>query len=357
MSDDGLLGFIESVSGDAHLRIEEELGDGFVRLRTAEAERRQAKHDIRAVEDIIIEILRNARDADADVIFLATTREGDRRSITVVDNGSGIPEALKDRIFEPRVTSKLDSMVMDTWGVHGRGMALYSIRCNTVSAQVLDTKVGSGSAIGILIDSTELSERTDQSTLPEIERQEDGRYQVVRGPHNIARTVAEFSVEHRHDVEVYLGSPAEIAATMMEYGHHRLSDKQLLFCDDLSELPLCLRLAACTDAAELADQAQRLGLSLSERTAYRILHNQIQPQKALIDRIVKGSSVAPRKPDIFKDSRGLKIADEDIASFSRHLEEAFEAVAGRYYIALTKMPKVTVTKNSIHVRFDFDKDL
>lgn len=52
MSDDDLIGFIASVSGDDHLAIEENLGDGFVRLKTAEAERRQAKHDIRCVEDI-----------------------------------------------------------------------------------------------------------------------------------------------------------------------------------------------------------------------------------------------------------------------------------------------------------------
>ncbi len=357
MSDDDLLGFIESVSGDAHLRVEEDLGNGFVRLRTAEAERRQAKHDIRTVEDIIIEVLRNARDADAGAIFLATVREGDFRSITVIDNGSGIPEHLRDRIFEPRVTSKLDSMTMDTWGVHGRGMALYSIKCNSVSASVLDSQVNGGSSIAIVVDGNELGERTDQSTLPEVERQDDGRYMVMRGPHNIARTVAEFSVEYRHDVEVYVGSPAEIAATLIEYGRHRLSDKQLLFCDNPRELPICLRLAACVDASELVQCAEMIGLGLSERTAHRILHAQIAPQKVLIEKIIKNGQGQQKSPDIFKDNRGLKIAPEDIESFSRHLEDAFELIAGRYYLSLSKMPKVSITKNSIHVRFDFDKDV
>ena len=54
MEDSNLLGFIEEVSGDQHLRVEEDYGQGFVRLRSAEAERRQAKHDIRCVEDIVI---------------------------------------------------------------------------------------------------------------------------------------------------------------------------------------------------------------------------------------------------------------------------------------------------------------
>ena len=46
MFDSDLADFISSVSGDDQLAVEENLGDGFVRLRTAEAERRQAKHDI-----------------------------------------------------------------------------------------------------------------------------------------------------------------------------------------------------------------------------------------------------------------------------------------------------------------------
>ena len=61
-----LISFIATMSGEGSLRVEENLGDGFVRLRVAEAERRQAKHDIRHVEDIVVEMLRTARDAGAD---------------------------------------------------------------------------------------------------------------------------------------------------------------------------------------------------------------------------------------------------------------------------------------------------
>ena len=126
MDESTLIDFIESVSGGAHLRVEENLGKGFVRLRISEAERRQAKHDIRCVEDIVIELLRNARDAHASSIFIATTREGSLRYLTIIDDGDGVPVDLQELIFEPRVTSKLETMVMDDWGVHGRGMALYS---------------------------------------------------------------------------------------------------------------------------------------------------------------------------------------------------------------------------------------
>ena len=49
----------------------------------------------------------------------------------MIDDGDGHPRrAMHERVFEPRVTSKLDTMHMDKWGVHGRGMALYSIAVN-----------------------------------------------------------------------------------------------------------------------------------------------------------------------------------------------------------------------------------
>ena len=56
--DDNLLNFVTAVSGEAFLKVEETLGDGYVRLRVSEAERRQAKHDIRSVEDIVVELMR-----------------------------------------------------------------------------------------------------------------------------------------------------------------------------------------------------------------------------------------------------------------------------------------------------------
>ena len=123
-SDNGLVGFVASMGGERNLRVEENLGEGYVRLRVAEAERRQAKHDIRCVEDIVIEMLRNSRDAGAKHIYVATAREGDVRTLVILDDGSGIPEDMQSRVFEARVTSKLESVHMDRWGVHGRGMAL-----------------------------------------------------------------------------------------------------------------------------------------------------------------------------------------------------------------------------------------
>jgi len=106
-SDDSLLSFVSSVSGDQYVKVEETLGDGFVRLKVSEAERRQAKHDIRTFEDVVVEALRNSRDAHARRIYVACSREGDTRTLTVIDDGveaaemPGKRSAFEDALVKP----------------------------------------------------------------------------------------------------------------------------------------------------------------------------------------------------------------------------------------------------------------
>ena len=52
---------------------------------------------------------------------------------------------------------------MDQWGVHGRGMALYSIRHNALEAYVVSTMVNGGTAISVSFDTNSLSERADDT--------------------------------------------------------------------------------------------------------------------------------------------------------------------------------------------------
>ncbi len=177
-----LISFIASMSGEGNLRVEENLGEGYVRLRVSEAERRQAKHDIQHVEDIVIEMLRNARDAGADKVYLATTKEDGVRTLVFLDNGSGVPQDMQERIFDARVTSKLESMKMDRWGVHGRGMALFSIKQNTDEARVVTSGVDLGSAFKVSVAADRLSERADQSSWPQAVKDDDGHYVCARGP-------------------------------------------------------------------------------------------------------------------------------------------------------------------------------
>jgi len=358
MSDNDLIGFIEKVSGGEHLRVEEDLGSGFVRLRTSEAERRQAKHDIRCVEDIVIEMLRNARDAKATVIFIATAKEGAIRSLTFIDDGMGIPDDLQGLIFEPRVTSKLETMVADDWGIHGRGMALFSIRCNASEARVVWSRPGLGSAFHVRLNTELLPEKTDQSTLPKMGRGDDGDLAITRGPHNIVRRALEFSFAHRLQTTIYLGSPSEIAATLIQYGQDSITNKALHQSDDLGELPICERLAACADAGELLQNCLAMGLAISERTAHRVLNDQIPPLKPLIERILSTpDDPSLRKTDLTRDSRGLRIAKDDLDAFSRDMERAFDTLAQRYYLSLRSLPAIKVTQDSISVRFTIEKEI
>lgn len=352
-----LADFVATVSGDRALRVEENFGDGFVRLRVGEAERRQAKHDIRCVEDAVIEMLRNARDASSRTILVATTREGAQRSVVMLDDGCGIPLSMQDRVFDARVTSKLDSVHMDRWGIHGRGMALYSIRENATSARVMASAPGLGTAMRVDFDATELVERKDQSTWPTVGKDEEGE-PLLRGPHNIIRTCCEFALDQRGVCDVYLGSPAEVLATVRQLTASSPNDSRLLFVDDVSEVAVLERASVAGDARELADIAAGLGLSISERTAHRILAGQIRPLRSIAARITHHANsrdAGASEIDLLRDRRGLRISGDDSEEFSRMLERDFDYIAQRYYLSLSREPRIRVSHDKITVTFELEK--
>ncbi|MDZ4169415.1 MAG: ATP-binding protein [Coriobacteriia bacterium] len=357
MTDKDLLSFVTAVSGDTYLKVEENLGEGFVRLQVSEAERRQAKHDIRGVEDIVVELLRNARDAHAQRILVATQREGDVRTLTVLDDGVGVPTSLRERIFEPRVTSKLETMVMDRWGVHGRGMALFSIRSNALSADIIASAPHRGASVNVTVDTSSLTERADQSTWPTIDKNASGSARVARGPHNIVRNVVEFALEHP-EIDLFFGSPTEVLATVVTLARFEMDEVDLLRCDDLSRLQVWQRPGAAVDAAELCDTASDIGLPVSERTAHRILAGDVVPLRTVAATALKSTvaAVDPRAVDIYRDRRGLKIDAGDLDAFSGELERAFDAIAERYFLHLRTAPKITVGRDDIRVRFEVDKE-
>lgn len=360
MSDgNDLISFIASMSGEGNLRVEENLGAGYVRLRVSEAERRQAKHDIQHVEDIVVEMLRNARDAGARNIYLATSKEEGVRTLLFLDDGSGVPENMRDRIFDARVTSKLESMRMDKWGVHGRGMALFSIKQNARTAEVVTSSVGNGSSFRVVVDTASLGERADQSTWPQAAKDDEGRLSCVKGPHNINRSACEFACEELHDCDVYLGTPTEIAATLYAHACSRVDSARLLFLDSEDSLPVVDRLTCAADAGDFIRIAAGLGIDISERTAHRILAGSICPLKSVASRLLREkepSSSVPAQIDLSRDRRGLKIAKEDLALFSRVMERDFSDLASRYFLTLSKEPKIRVSKDRITVTFDIDKE-
>ena len=96
--------------------IEQDLGSGYVRLRISEAERRQALQDIKCVEDIIVELLRNSRDAESANIYIATKKAGDsERIIYFIDDALQLGIS-RVRILHGTGTGALRQIIRDYLG-------------------------------------------------------------------------------------------------------------------------------------------------------------------------------------------------------------------------------------------------
>ena len=204
-----------------------------------------------------------------------------------------------------------------------------------------------------------LGERADQSSWPQAVKDEDGHYVCARGPHNIIRAACEFALEELRACDVYLGSPSEIAATLHAQASSRLDASRLLFIDDEAELPVVDRLGLASDAEDFIRICSGLGLEMSERTAHRILAGQIKPVRGVTARLLRerdSSSHASAPVDLAKDRRGLRIAKDDMAQFSRAVERDFNDLASRYYLNLCGDPKIRVSRDRITVTFDLAKE-
>lgn len=338
-----LISFIASMSGEGNLHVEENLGEGYVRLRVSEAERRQAKHDIQHVEDIVIEMLRNARDAGADKVYLATTKEDGVRTLVFLDNGSGVPQDMQERIFDARVTSKLESMKMDRWGVHGRGMALFSIKQNTDEARVVTSDVDLGSVFKVSVATNHLGERADASSWPQAVKDEDGHYVCARGPHNIIRAACEFALEELRACDVYIGVSVRDCRDAACAGLQPSRCFTSFVYRRRSRASRGRSSGSCFGCEDFIRICSGLGLEMSERTAHRILAGQIKPVRGVTARLLRerdSSSHASAPVDLAKDRRGLRIAKDDMAQFSRAVERDFNDLASRYYLNLCGDPKI-----------------
>lgn len=361
--DSSLEQFIHSVSGDQYFRVEDDLGNGFVRLRAAEAQRRQALQDIRSFEDVILELLRNSRDAHARAIFLATWTEGSKRFATILDNGDGIPSSMHQTVFEPFVTSKLDSFHSDRWGVHGRGMALYSIKQNVEKATILASQPGLGSVFHIQSDLSRLPEKRDQSTFPSISKNDEGK-PVLRGPHNIVRTVMEFAIEERSRISVYLGSSASIVATLYQLATSAASFLLQVFSSYDESTPYIERFAYVADPQALADLANSLGLPLSTRSAHRVLNNEIKPVPLHLEFLSNTkkeqahTTSSKKKSDtrderrvnqgpISQTSHGISIKSKDLQRLEKPILSSYKELADAYYLESDVKPTFTCRNNSL----------
>lgn len=367
MEASSLTNFVESVCNESHLRVETDLGDGFVRLKSEEAERRQAAHDIRTCEDALIELLRNSRDAHAHTLFVATSKSNGIRSLLVIDDGDGIPDSMQELIFEPRVTSKLDTMHFDKWGVHGRGMALYAVKQNAHACGVSCSVPEKGTALYANFDTARITEKIDQSSFPTFSFQDNNRL-AIKGPKNIIRTCCEFAFEHRDSLAVYLGSPAEIAATLYAYGQATLSILDRTFVQNENDVALIKRLALAPDESSFCATAEALGLSLSVRTAYRIMGGSLKPLPSLLEYIQNALVLPKNNQAKGKQEKGgsqkqadhlqhrapkqkpISFTNEELQEFTSQVKLGYKQLADSYYLTSNVDISAQVHNNQLVIK-------
>ncbi|MEW6553060.1 MAG: ATP-binding protein [Actinomycetota bacterium] len=348
-----LLSFVRRFADRDTFTVEEELGHGYVRLKITEAERRQALQDIRSVEDVVKELVRNARDAGAAHVYVAFQKEKGRwRNVTVLDDGKGIPETMHRRIFEARVTSKVQDVVEDFFGVHGRGMALFSIKQVADDIQLIRSIEDSGTIMHARMDTTTLPEKKDQSSFPRLELDEEGNTVIAGGPHNVPRVLAEFALSSR-DLKIYLGSNAEILATLY---HHSLElRKGWAAGENGSRRPLWFDLGGIKEGRQVHGFcAGEMGLDVSERNAFRVLEYEIHPLMSINELLGGGDgTVAAKRSDLHRqphaawsDHLARRLSQEDVSIICASLRDTFADIGGRYYLK-AEDPVVKRRKNRL----------
>ncbi len=353
---DSLLTFVSNVSGVNYKRVEEDFGDGFVRLDVAEAERRQAQYDIQTVEDIVVELLRNCRDAGAEKVFLATTRrDKNKRHLVVIDNGCGIPQDMQKRILESRVTSKLDSAIFDEFGLHGRGMALYSIKRMADKLGITQSQPNKGSIFQVIINTDKVTERKDQSSLPVILAAE-GQASVVKGARNVPRVLLEFALCYPQ-MEIFYGSSAQVLATMYSLASKpQGSGSKTISAKDhsvSSKADLWRSLRLISDGAKLVQAAQHsFGLHISERNGWRIIGGEIKPLSGVLDLNRQGELDKTHDLEVRLGQVGnvaKYIPKEELEVLSKAIAQTFRQIELKYYVKVQGKPKVSKSKNKINI--------
>jgi hypothetical protein len=271
-----------------------DLGAGFARLTGVEGARRGPSR-ITHVEDALLELLRNARDAGATSIYVASTlRERRYRTLTVIDNGHGIPASHRDLILEPGVTTRhLDPVIDDpSSSPHGAGLSLYQIRSRSLKTKVLSPS-----------DPTSIQATFDTNNLPERALQSTTR----PSKSNLRATLQHFTETTNtrgkpRPLDAYYGPPARILATLL---YNRIIPPE-------------------RDGRRLRAEAASLGLGVSIRSVQRIMRGELGPLERVsgegIGRAARGQSRAAGG-----GGPVLVLGDEDRARIADILRRAARA--------------------------------
>lgn len=218
-----------------------DLGAGFARLVGSEGVRRSPAR-IASVEDALFELLRNSRDAGARNVYVASIlRQRRYRTLTVVDDGCGMPESHAELVFEPGVTTRHLNPTLQSSdpAPHGAGLSLYHLRNVAVHAGV--ASAGNPTSVTATFDTSQVPERSLQSgTRP--------------SRTNLPATLRKF-LQSATGLRLYYSSPARILATLIETRIIHKKDKK--------------------GSEEVWETGKSLGLEVSLRTAQRVVRGDL----------------------------------------------------------------------------------
>ncbi len=139
---DELLTFVEKEALLASVSIHREYAEGLSRVRIEEIQ----------MQEIFINLVKNAiqaiegRGSGGDIWIKTEQREDHRVVVTVRDNGPGIPEEIRDRLFDPFVTTKQPGK--------GTGLGLsicYGIIKRYDGEITVESEVGKGSTFRVIL--------------------------------------------------------------------------------------------------------------------------------------------------------------------------------------------------------------
>jgi hypothetical protein len=270
-----------------------DLGAGFVRLTGVEGARRGPSR-ITHVEGALLELARNARDAGATNIYVASTLKDRRyRTLTVIDDGHGIPKSHRDLILQPGVTTRHLNPVTQPGDpvVHGAGLSLYQIKNHSLQTTVLSTS--SPTSIKTTFDTNTLPERTLQST-------------TRPSKSNLRATLERFTAATNANsprLHSYYGPPTRILATLL---HHRIIQRP-------------------RDSEGLREAAFGLGLDVSMRSVQRILRGEVRPVE-VVSGGERDEGIRDRRAVGARDGGPvLELGEEDSASIADILRRAARA--------------------------------
>jgi hypothetical protein len=364
--------FLSDLDIKDKLNIEEDLGNGYVKLKISEAERRQALQDIHTVEDIIIELLRNSRDASSKNIYIGTKKIGDnRRVVYCIDDGDGIPPKFHNLIFQARVTSKLDDGIKDSYGFHGRGMALFSMKLTTDEVRITFSDHLKGTSIYIDVNLEIIPEKKDQSLLPRL-TENGGQSNLAGGVNNIIKVILEFALQNK-DINFYYGTPSQIIATMrhlsFKKNNHKGSPK-FNHWDEFYNFIMDNKIGI-TNFPSLADNYNILdeitkkifNMDISQRNLQRIIYNEINAIEPINLNLINDKFLNNEKEDLIVVEKKigkklqlydeLKLAnrfkDEEIRCIIKTLEEIVIKYGSKHLVTVDNNIEFKKANNTINL--------